>query len=140
MLKTEIEEQTKAADFIRILEMELNELKKAQIAAGWSQRNAIYDHVNANYTLQEKVLTSKNKWEQITFQCNVIKGLLSLLLPHRDLYGLYDILGMKIELESLLRLAEKKDEFEIAARISMYQIRFIKALEGHGHVSRDFFR
>ena len=82
------------------------------------------------------VLTSKNKWEQITFKANVIQGLLTLLLPHRDINGLYDILGMKMELESLLRLAEKKDEFEIAIIIYKYQIRFKKALEDHGHVSK----
>ncbi len=95
MVDREIEVQKKVAEFIRTLEMELKELQKLQRAAGWTQRNNIYAHVNANYTLQEKVLTSKNKWEQITFKCNVLQGILKLLLPHRDLYGLYDINGME---------------------------------------------
>jgi hypothetical protein len=45
-------------------------------------------------------------------------------MPYRDIYGLYDIFGMKTELESLLRLAEEKDEFEIAQLISEYLFRF----------------
>ena len=120
LLEQEIEIQKKAAEFIRTLEMELEELQKKQRAAGWSQRNIVYDHVNANYTLQEKVLTSKNKWEQIIFRCNVLQGVLKLLLPHRDMYGLYDVNGMKEELSSLLRLAEKKDEFEIAQILQIF--------------------
>lgn len=117
-LEKEIIIQEKAAEFIRTLEMELIDLQKSQRAAGWSQRNAIYDHVNSNYTLQQRVISSKNKWEQITFKCNVLEGVLNLLLPHRDIYGLYDIKGMKKELESFLRLAERKDEFEIAGIVS----------------------
>ena len=117
-LGKEIEVQKQAAEFIRTLEMELEELQKTQRHLGWARRNAVYDHVNADYTLQEKVLTSKYKWEQITFKCNVLQGVLKLLLPHRDIYGLYDIKGMREELESLIKLAEQKDEFEIAELIS----------------------
>lgn len=138
-IEREIEVQKKAAEFIRTLEGELEELQKMQRQLGWAQRNAIYDHVNANYTLQEKIMTSKNKWEQKSFEGNVLKGLLDFLLPHRDIYGLYDILGMETELESFLRLVEKKDEFEIATLISNYQIRFKKALEDHLHVSKRLF-
>ena len=45
-----IEEQRNVAQFIRSLEEELEILRKSQIAAGWAQRNAIYAHVNADYT------------------------------------------------------------------------------------------
>ena len=121
----EIEIQKKAAEFIRTLEMELNELQKRQRQYGWQQRNAVYDHVNSNYSLQEKILTSKSKWEEITFKCNVVKGVLKLLLPHRDIYGLYDVIGMREELQSLLKLAELKDEFEIAELISDCLNRFL---------------
>jgi len=121
-----IEKQEKVAQFIRYLEDELKVLRKSQIAAGWGQRNAIYAHVNADYTLQEKVLNSKGKWEKITFKCNVLQGILKLLLPHRDIYGFYDIAGMKNELNDLLMLAEKKDEFEIAELLNQYRMRFLK--------------
>lgn len=123
-----IEEQRKVAQLIRSLQEELEVLQKSQIAAGWSQRNAIYAHVNSNYTLQEKVLNSKGKWEGITFKRNAIQGILKLLLPHRDIYGLYDINGMKRELEELLKMAEKKEEFEIAQLIHFYRIRFINTI------------
>ena len=125
-IEKEIEVQKKTAEFFRTLEMELKELQITQRQLGWAQRNAIYDHVNSNYRLQQKVLSSKNKWEQITCRCNVLEGILKLLLPHRDLYGLYDVLGMEEELESLLKLAEQKDEFEIAEIISNYLILFKK--------------
>ncbi len=124
--QTYIEKQEKVAQFIRYLEEELEILRKSQIAAGWAQRNAIYAHVNADYTLQKKVLNSKGKWEHITFQCNVLQGILKLLLPHRDIYGFYDITGMKNELNDLLMLAEKKDEFEIAELLNQYRMRFLK--------------
>ena len=125
--QTYIEKQEKVAQFIRYLENELKVLRKSQIAAGWGQRNAIYAHVNADYTLQEKVLNSKGKWEHITFQCNVLQGILKLLLPHRDIYGLYDINGMKIELKGFIKLVEQKDEFEIAQLVTNYFNRFINA-------------
>jgi len=47
-----------------------------------------------------------------------------LLLPPREIYGLYDI---NREFEELLKLAEKKDEFEIANSINQYRIRFLNA-------------
>jgi len=125
--QTYIEKQEKVAQFIRYLENELKVLRKSQIAAGWGQRNALYAHVNADYTLQEKVLNSKGKWEHITFQCNVLQGILKLLLPHRDIYGIYNISDMRREFEELLKLAEKKEEYEIADLIHQYKIRFLNA-------------
>jgi hypothetical protein len=50
------------------------------------------------------------------------------LLPHRDIYGFYDVPGMINEFETILTLAEEKDEFQIAIIISNYQIRFKKAI------------
>lgn len=116
-----IEEQKKVAQFIRSLEEELKELQKCQIAAGYSQRNAVISHVYSDYKQQEKVIVKKEKWEQITFKCNLLKDLLDLLLPYRDLYGLYDIIGMKETIEHQLKLAEEKDEFEIAQIILDYK-------------------
>ena len=123
-----LQEQKKVAQFIRSLEEDLEVLQKSQIAAGWGQRNAIYAHVNANYTLQEKVLNSKGKWEHITFQCNVLQGILKLLLPHRDIYGIYNISDMRREFEELLKLAEKKEEYEIAELIHHNNDRFLYAV------------
>ena len=119
-----LEEQQKVAQFIRSLEEELKELQKSQIAAGWGQRNAVISHVYSNYQQQEKVLEKRKKWEGITLKCNVLQGILKLLLPHRDIYGFYHVPGMKKELEGLLKLAETKDEFEIAELIYQYKVKF----------------
>lgn len=116
-----IEEQKKVAQFIRSLEEELEELQKSQRAAGWAQRNSIISHVYSDYKQQENVLEKKLKWESITFKCNVLQGILNLLLPHRDIYGYYNVDDMKKELEELLKLAEEKDEFEIAQCICDYK-------------------
>lgn len=121
-----IEEQKKVAQFIRDMEEELKVLQKSQRAAGWMQRNAAISHVYSDYRQQEKVLEKRKKWESITFHCNALKGILVLLLPHRDIYGFYDISGMKKELKELLKLAEKKDEFEIAELINQYKFRFFE--------------
>ena len=114
-------QQKKVAQLIRNMEEELEELQKSQRAAGWAQRNALIEHVYSNYDKQEKVIAKKEKWEQITFRCNLLSDIIDLLLPYRDLYGLYDIPGMKKALEQQLRLAEEKNEFEIAQVIFWYK-------------------
>ena len=128
--KTEqfIEEQQKVSQFIRSLEDELKELQRTQRAEGWAQRNSVISHVYSGYREHEKVLEQKNKWERVTLECNVVKGLLQILLPHRNIYGFYDIQRMKKELTELLQLAEKKDEFELADSINVYRIRFIELI------------
>ena len=118
--------QKKVAQFIRKMEEELEELQKSQRAAGWAQRNALIEHVYSNYDRQEKVIAKKEKWEQITLRCNILKDLLDLLIPYRDLYGMYDIPGMTKALERQLRLAEEKNEFEIAQIILDYKIKIEK--------------
>lgn len=120
-----ITEQKKVAEFIRKLEEELKVLQKSQRAAGWSQRNRIIEHVYSDYRMQEKVIRAKNKWEQITFRCNVLKDIFDLLISYRDIYGLYDVSGMKIALAHQLKLAEKENEFEIAQLINEYKLRFL---------------
>jgi hypothetical protein len=139
MTQKELKDQKIVAQYIRSLEEELKILSKSQIAAGWTQRNAVIDHVYSNYQCQEKVLKCKEKWENITFKSKVLQGILKLLLPHRNIYGFYDVPSMTNEFETILTLAEEKDEFEIAALISKYQIRFKKALEDHEHDSKNFF-
>jgi len=51
-----------------------------------------------------------------------------LLLPPREIYGIYNILDMRREFEELLKLAEKKEEYEIAKLINQYRVRFISCL------------
>ena len=122
-----IEEQQKVAQLIRSLKVELKELQRAQRAAGWAQRNAVISHVYSDYNQQKKVLEKRKRWENITFKCDVLQGILKLLLPHRDIYGFYDVLGMERELANLLTSAEKRDEFEIAKLINQYSIKFCDA-------------
>ena len=123
-----INDQKKVANFIRNLEEELEVLQKRERAAGWTQRNAVIEHVYSNYTKQEKVIRKKNEWEKIGIQCRVLEDLLELLIKHRDIYGLYDISGMQRELENQLSLAERKNEFKIAQLILEYLTRFRKVV------------
>ena len=125
MMSQNIEEQKKVAQFIRSLQEELEVLQRSQRAAGWKHRDAVIKHVYSDYKEQINVLEKKSKWEELTFKCNVIQGILKLLLPHRDIYGMYDIDSMKMELEELLKLAEKKEEYEMADLIYRNIDRFL---------------
>lgn len=127
MMSQDIEEQKKVAQFIRSLQEELELLQRSQRAAGWTVRNSVIEHVYSDYKEQINVLEKKSKWEELTLKCNVIKGILKLLLPHRDIYGFYDIDNMKIEFQEMIKLADQKDEFEIAQLLTMYLNRFIIA-------------
>ncbi len=130
-MSIDIDEQKRVAQFIRALQEELEALQRSQRAAGWAQRNSVISHVYSDYREQENVLKKRNKWERITFQTNVLKGVLKLLLPHRDIYGFYDVPGMERELKELLELAEKKDEFEIAELVNEYRLNFLRVIPKH---------
>lgn len=129
MTNTEsINQQKKVAELIRKLEEELEVLQKRERAAGWTQRNAVIEHVYSNYNKPEKVIRKKTEWENIGLQCRVLEDILELLIQHRDIYGLYNILAMKRELDNQLSLAERKNEFEIAHLILKYITRFREAV------------
>ncbi|MDT0685569.1 hypothetical protein [Autumnicola psychrophila] len=125
-MEKEIIEQKKVAKFIRTLEGELEVLQKKERAAGWSQRNALIEHVYSNYDRHENLIAKKEKWENIGFQCRILEDILELMIRHRDIYGLYNISGMKRELDNQLSLAERLNEFEIAEVILDYKIRLEK--------------
>lgn len=129
LIEKEVEIQKKMAEFFRSLEMELKELQKRQKAAGWTQRKAIYEHVNADYTLQQKVLTSKENYEQVTFSFSLLKDIIELLNSDRNIFGLYDHLGMKRTLEQQLKFAEERNEFLIALEILNHQKTLCKFLD-----------
>lgn len=121
-----IEEQKRVTQFIRSLEKELVVLQKTIRVAGWSQRNAVVDHVHSDYQKQEKVLEKKRTWENLNLQCNVLPGILKVLLPHRDLYGFFDISKMNKEFKELLEAAEEREEYELAQLVHEYIAQFIK--------------
>lgn len=122
-----IEEQKKVTQFIRSLEEELVMLHKSQRAAGWSQRNAVIEHIYSEYKKQEEVFEKKKKWENLNLQCNVLQELLEVLLPHRDLYGFFDVSEMQREFKDLLSTAEEKEEYELAQMIHKYSIVHIES-------------
>ncbi len=82
---------------------------------GWKQRNVLIDHVYSDYQKHHQLTFARTEWEEASREYNVHSKVYELMREYRDIYGYFpDYVEMFSQIDGIIDLAGKQDEFEIA--------------------------
>lgn len=82
---------------------------------GWIQRNALISHVYSEYREHDRLNSARKEWEEVSWEYNVHLRIYELMRDYRDIYGDFpEYIQMFKEIDRILELAGKRDEFEVA--------------------------
>ena len=94
---------------------------------GWKQKNVLIDHVYSDYQKHHQLEFARKEWEEASREYNVHSRLYELMREYRDIYGYFpEYVEMFSQIDGIIDLAGKQDEFEIAKILVNWRKKLLK--------------